>query len=79
LNLTTRFELAAVAGAPGQVRKPVKGTPKDVIGKFNGTAVEALADPSVRPRLVDFGYEIFSREKQTPEPLDALVTNDAKK
>jgi tripartite-type tricarboxylate transporter receptor subunit TctC len=53
------------------------GTPKDIIGKLNGAAVEALADPAVRSRFADFGMEIFPREKQTPEALGALVKADA--
>jgi tripartite-type tricarboxylate transporter receptor subunit TctC len=54
-----------------------KGTPKDIIGKLDAAAVEALADPVVRSRLVDFGYEVFPRERQTPDALDALVKSDA--
>jgi len=54
-----------------------KGTPKDIIDKLNAAAVEALADPAVRSRLVDFGMEIFPREKQTPEALGKLVQADA--
>ena len=56
-----------------------KGTPKDIIGKLNAAAVEALADPAVRSRLVDLGLEIFPREQQTPEALGALVKADAEK
>jgi tripartite-type tricarboxylate transporter receptor subunit TctC len=56
-----------------------RGTPKDIIGKLNGAAVEALSDPAVRSRLADFGMEIFPREKQTPEALGALVKADAEK
>jgi tripartite-type tricarboxylate transporter receptor subunit TctC len=54
-----------------------KGTPKDIIGSLNAAAVEALADPAVRSRLIDLGYDIFPREKQTPEALGALVKADA--
>ena len=36
-----------------------KGTPKDIIGKLNAAAVEALADPVVRSRLTDLGGEVF--------------------
>jgi tripartite-type tricarboxylate transporter receptor subunit TctC len=56
-----------------------RGTPKDIIGKLQTAAVEALADPAVRARLADFGLEIFPRERQTPEVLDALVKADVKK
>jgi tripartite-type tricarboxylate transporter receptor subunit TctC len=56
-----------------------KGTPKDTIEKLNGAAVEAMADPAVRTRLVDLGYDIFPPEQQTPEALGALVKADAEK
>jgi tripartite-type tricarboxylate transporter receptor subunit TctC len=56
-----------------------KGSPKDVVGKLNAAAREALADPAVRSRIVDFGMEIFPREQQTPEALGALQKADAEK
>jgi len=57
-----------------------KGTPRDIIGKLNAAAVEALADPAVRSRLADFGSSgIFPRDQQTPEVLGALVKADAEK
>jgi tripartite-type tricarboxylate transporter receptor subunit TctC len=49
-----------------------KGTPREIISRLNAAAVEALADPAVRSRLIDLGLEIFSRERQTPEALGAL-------
>jgi tripartite-type tricarboxylate transporter receptor subunit TctC len=49
-----------------------KGTPKDIIGKLNVAAADALADPGVRARLADLAQEIFPREQQTPEALGAL-------
>ena len=54
-------------------------TPGNIIGKLNTAAVEALADPAVRSRLGELGMEIFSRERQTPEALAALVRTDAEK
>ena len=48
-----------------------KGTPKEVIAKLNAAAVEALADPTVRQRLADFGQVVAPREQQTPEALAA--------
>jgi hypothetical protein len=56
-----------------------KGAPSDIIGKLNDAAAEALADPAVRSRLVDLGMDIFPRDQQAPESLNALLTADAKK
>jgi tripartite-type tricarboxylate transporter receptor subunit TctC len=56
-----------------------RGTPRDVVNKLNGAAVAALADPAVRSRLVDLGFEVFPRERQTPDALGALVKADAAK
>jgi tripartite-type tricarboxylate transporter receptor subunit TctC len=56
-----------------------KGTPKDIIGRFNAAAVEALADPAIRSRLIDIGLEVLPLDKQTPEALGALVKADAEK
>ena len=49
-----------------------KNVPKEVIGKLNGAAVEALADEALRSRLVELGYAVYPRERQTPEALGAL-------
>jgi tripartite-type tricarboxylate transporter receptor subunit TctC len=46
-----------------------KGTPKDIIAKLNAAAMSALADPSLRAKLVDLAQEIFPPEQQTPEAL----------
>jgi tripartite-type tricarboxylate transporter receptor subunit TctC len=56
-----------------------RGTPREIIGRLNAAAVEALADPAVRFRLVDLGYEVFPRDQQTPEALGALQRADAEK
>jgi tripartite-type tricarboxylate transporter receptor subunit TctC len=56
-----------------------KGTPKDVIAKLNSAAVTALADPTVRTRLTDLGFEIFSRDQQTPEALAAYQKAEIEK
>jgi tripartite-type tricarboxylate transporter receptor subunit TctC len=47
--------------------------------KLNGAAVQALADPAVRSRIVDLGWEVFPSDQQTPAALGALVKADAKK
>jgi tripartite-type tricarboxylate transporter receptor subunit TctC len=56
-----------------------KGTPMEAVGRLNGATVEALADPDVQSRFAALGLEIFPREQQTPEALDALVRADARK
>jgi tripartite-type tricarboxylate transporter receptor subunit TctC len=53
-----------------------KGTPKPIIDILNGAVVNALADPAVRARLTDLGYELFPREQQTPEALAAFHKAD---
>jgi tripartite-type tricarboxylate transporter receptor subunit TctC len=56
-----------------------KGTPSDIIGKLNAAVVEALADPAAQSRIVDLGWGIIPRERQTPEALSALQKADAEK
>jgi tripartite-type tricarboxylate transporter receptor subunit TctC len=54
-------------------------TPREIVGRLNQAAVEALADPSVRQRLADIGQEIFPPEQQTPEALAALQKAEIEK
>jgi tripartite-type tricarboxylate transporter receptor subunit TctC len=56
-----------------------KGTPKDVIAKLNSAAVIALANPTVSALLTDLGFEIYSRDQQTPEALAAYQKAEIKK
>jgi tripartite-type tricarboxylate transporter receptor subunit TctC len=56
-----------------------KGTPRDIIDRLNAATVEALADPAVRSRLADLGYEVFPRAQQTPEGLRAQQKADIEK
>jgi tripartite-type tricarboxylate transporter receptor subunit TctC len=56
-----------------------KGTPRDIVDRLNAATVEALADPAVQSRFATLGLDIFPREQQTPEALDALVKADARK
>jgi tripartite-type tricarboxylate transporter receptor subunit TctC len=49
-----------------------KGTPKDIIARLNAATVEALADPAVQKRFVEFGLDVAPREQQTPEGLAAF-------
>jgi hypothetical protein len=52
------------------------------------TAPERFADsqiplapraPSIHARVIELGYELFPRERQTPEVLGTLVKADAEK
>jgi tripartite-type tricarboxylate transporter receptor subunit TctC len=56
-----------------------KGTPNEIIGGLNAAVVDALADPTVRSRLVDLGIEILPPERLTREALRALQKSDAEK
>ena len=56
-----------------------KNVPNEIIGKLNSAAVEALADQGVRSRLADLGIEVYPREHQTPEALNALRKADVEK
>ena len=56
-----------------------KGTPRDIIGKLNAAAMDALADPDVRKRLADLGQDIPSREQQTPAAFAAFHKADTEK
>jgi tripartite-type tricarboxylate transporter receptor subunit TctC len=48
-----------------------KNTPKNVIDKLNAAVVTALADPTLRKRLIDIAQDIFPREQLTPQALHA--------
>jgi len=56
-----------------------KGSPAEVIGRLNGAAVEALADPAIRSRLADLGLELPPRAQQTPEALGAYQRAEMEK
>jgi hypothetical protein len=36
-------------------------------GALNAAEAQGLGDPTVQSRLVEFGQELFPRERQTPE------------
>ena len=71
--------LPSVSHSTWQALFAPKNVPKEIIGKLNAAAVEALADQALRSRLADLGYEVYPRERQTPEALGALRKADAEK
>jgi tripartite-type tricarboxylate transporter receptor subunit TctC len=56
-----------------------KGTPRDIIEKLNLATTDALAEPAVRNRFDELGFEIFPRDQQTAGKLREMVEADAKK
>jgi tripartite-type tricarboxylate transporter receptor subunit TctC len=48
-----------------------KGTPKDVVAKLNGAAVEAMNDPAVRKKFEDLGLQMPAPGQLSPEALGA--------
>lgn len=46
-----------------------KDTPKDVVTKLNGAAVEALSDPAVRKKLGDLGLDMPPKDQLSPQAL----------
>ena len=49
-----------------------KNTPRPIIDKLNAAVVYGLADPGLRSKLSQLGFEIPSRELQSPETLAAF-------
>ena len=56
-----------------------KGTPAGIISNLNAATMEALANPAVRSRIDDLGFEVFPRERQTGDALGAFVRGSAEK
>ena len=48
-----------------------KGTPQPIMAKLQGAVVEALADATVQTKLASIGQDIFPREQQNAQALDA--------
>jgi tripartite-type tricarboxylate transporter receptor subunit TctC len=46
-----------------------KNTPKDIVAKLNGAAVDALNDPAVRKQLENLGLQMPPNDRLSPEAL----------
>jgi tripartite-type tricarboxylate transporter receptor subunit TctC len=55
------------------------GTPKPIIDRLNAAAVSATADQAIRQKLIDQGFELPPRERQTPEALRAYQEAEIRK
>jgi tripartite-type tricarboxylate transporter receptor subunit TctC len=49
-----------------------KGTPREVVGKLNAAAVDAMNDPAVRKKFEDLGLQMPPKEQLAPEALGTL-------
>ena len=56
-----------------------KDTPKDIVAKVNAAVVEALADPAVRKRIAELGFDIPPRDQHTPEALATYPKGEIEK
>ena len=56
-----------------------KDTPKDIVTKLNGAAVEALSDPAVRKKLGDLGLDMPPKDQLSPEALGAWQKSEIAK
>jgi tripartite-type tricarboxylate transporter receptor subunit TctC len=71
--------LPSVSGSGWTALFAPKNVPKEIVGKLNAAFVESLADQGLRSRLAELGQEVYPRERQTPEALNALRKADAEK
>jgi tripartite-type tricarboxylate transporter receptor subunit TctC len=53
-----------------------KGTPRTAIDRLNAAAVQAMADPGFKKRMVELALEMPPSDELTPEALAALQKRD---
>jgi tripartite-type tricarboxylate transporter receptor subunit TctC len=56
-----------------------KATPKTIISKLGDAVANTLADRAVAQRLADLGYEVPSRDEQTPDVIRAIQKAEIEK
>jgi tripartite-type tricarboxylate transporter receptor subunit TctC len=79
IPMFSEMGLPSVSGSGWAALFAPKNVPKEIVGKLNAAFVEALADQGLRSRLAELGHEVYPRERQTPEALNALRKADAEK
>ncbi|MBX9775366.1 MAG: tripartite tricarboxylate transporter substrate binding protein BugD [Xanthobacteraceae bacterium] len=77
LAIASEIPTVDEAGVPGlhlslwQGLWAPRGTPPHVIAKLSDAVVLALADPAIRQKLADQGFDMLLREQQSPAALGA--------
>ena len=56
-----------------------KDTPKDIIAKLNAAVTQAMAEPTIRNRIVEMGLDMPAPDQRTPDALRALQKADIEK
>jgi tripartite-type tricarboxylate transporter receptor subunit TctC len=56
-----------------------KDTPKDIIAKLNAAVAQAMAEPTIRNRIVEIGLDMPAPDQRTPDALRALQKTDIEK
>jgi tripartite-type tricarboxylate transporter receptor subunit TctC len=56
-----------------------KNTPKDIIAKLNAAVAQAMAEPTIRNRIVEIGLDMPAPDQRTPDALRALQKADIEK
>jgi tripartite-type tricarboxylate transporter receptor subunit TctC len=85
LAIASEIPTVDEAGVPGlylslwQGLWAPKGTSRDLISKLNDAVVLAVADPDVRRKLADQGFDILPREQLSPDALVAHQKNEIDK
>jgi len=56
-----------------------KGTPKEIVGRLNKAAVEAIGTPAVAQKLAGLGATVATGDQTTPDYLAKLVKSEIEK
>jgi tripartite-type tricarboxylate transporter receptor subunit TctC len=78
-DIPTLSEMPSVSFSTWLALFGPRNVSKEIVGRLNAAAMEALADQTLRSRLVELGYDVYPGERQTPEALAAIRKADAEK